>query len=303
MSFAGETKLELCRAPIQRSCCARAETHGILLFCNTFQKNEVRIITESNAFAARLPKLFHRAYGISFDRMPENPETTGGKMIFEITDEEKLNTIINSSGFSMEQNLSLHINFGLLEEDCCRTAFLRGVFLSGGSVTDPEKRYHLELVTSHYKVSRELEALMMDMGFQSRETKRSGNYVTYFKQSEHIEDFLTLIGAPVAAMDIMSAKVEKNLRNEMNRRVNCDTANVTKAVDAAQEQLAAIRKLDEAGKIDALPDKLKETIALREKYPEMTLSQLAEAFHPPLTKSCLNHRLRKIAELANQLEG
>lgn len=301
MSFAGEVKSELCRVPVQRICCALAETHGILLFCNTFQKHEVRIVTENRAFAARLPKLFHKAYGISFDRMPEDLEHTAGKLIYEITDEEKLQTMINCSGFSMDQNLSLHINFGLLEEDCCRTAFLRGVFLAGGSVTDPAKRYHLELVTSHYKVSRELEALMMDMGFQSRETQRSGNYVTYFKQSEHIEDILTLIGAPVAAMDIMSAKVEKNLRNEMNRRVNCDTANVTKAVDAAQEQLAAIRKLDDAGKVDGLPDKLKETILLREKYPEMTLSQLAEAFHPPLTKSCLNHRLRKIMELANQV--
>ena len=200
----------------------------------------------------------------------------------------------------MEQNLSLHINFGLLEEDCCRTSFLRGVFLAGGSVTDPAKRYHMEFVTSHYKVSRELEALMMDMGFQSRATTRTGNFVTYFKQSEHIEDLLTLLGAPVAAMDIMSAKVEKNLRNEMNRRVNCDTANVTKAVDAAQDQLAAIRRLREREQLDGLPQKLQETALMRETYPEMTLSQLAETFDPPLTKSCLNHRLRKIMELAKE---
>ena len=236
---------------------------------------------------------------MSFDRAPESG-AEGGKLIFEISDPDKLKTIINVSGFSMEQNLSLHINFGALEEDCCRTSFLRGVFLAGGSVTDPTKRYHMEFVTSHYKVSRELEALMMDMGFQSRATERSGNFVTYFKQSEHIEDLLTLLGAPVAAMDIMSAKVEKNLRNEMNRRVNCDTANVGKAVDAAQEQLAVIRRLRECEKLETLPDKLRETALMREKYPEMTLSQLADTFDPPLTKSCLNHRLRKLAELAKQ---
>lgn len=301
MSFSGDTKTELCRAPLQRSCCARAEAHGILLFCNTFQKNLIRIVTESRAFARRLPKLFHKAFGLSFDRLPEDSEGTG-KLVFEITDSAKLETIVNVSGFSMEQNLSLHINFGLLEEDCCRTAFLRGVFLAGGSVTDPAKRYHMEFVTSHYKVSRELEALLMDMGFQSRATTRSGNFITYFKQSEHIEDLLTLLGAPVAAMDIMSAKVEKNLRNEMNRRVNCDTANVTKAVDAAQEQLAAIRRLEETGQMNALPQKLKETAAMRVRFPEMTLSQLADSFEPPLTKSCLNHRLRKLAELAKQSE-
>ncbi len=299
MSFSGETKSELCRASLQRNCCARAEAHGVLLFCNTFQKHLIRIVTENHAFAARLPKLFHKAFGVSFDRAPESG-AEGGKLIFEISDPDKLKTIINVSGFSMEQNLSLHINFGALEEDCCRTSFLRGVFLAGGSVTDPTKRYHMEFVTSHYKVSRELEALMMDMGFQSRATERSGNFVTYFKQSEHIEDLLTLLGAPVAAMDIMSAKVEKNLRNEMNRRVNCDTANVGKAVDAAQEQLAVIRRLRECEKLETLPDKLRETALMREKYPEMTLSQLADTFDPPLTKSCLNHRLRKLAELAKQ---
>ena len=302
MSFSGDTKTELCRAPLQRSCCARAEAHGILLFCNTFQKNLIRIMTESRAFARRLPKLFHKAFGLSFDRMPEDTEGSG-KLVFEITDSAKLETIVNVSGFSMEQNLSLHINFGLLEEDCCRTAFLRGVFLAGGSVTDPAKRYHMEFVTSHYKVSRELEALLMDMWFQSRATTRSGNFITYFKQSEHIEDLLTLLGAPVAAIDIMSAKVEKNLRNEMNRRVNCDTANVGKAVDAAQEQLAAIRRLREEERLEQLPQKLQETALMREKHPEMTLVQLAETFDPPLTKSCLNHRLRKLVELGKISTG
>lgn len=297
MSFSGSAKSELCRAGLQKLCCARAEAHGVLLFCNTFQQTVVRIVTENRAFAARLPKLFHKAFGFSFDRQPEDISGTG-KLVFEITDPGKLETVINTFGFSMEYNLSLHINFGLLEEDCCRTAFLRGVFLAGGSVTDPKKRYHLEFVTSHYKVSRELEALMMDMGFSSKETTRAGNYVTYFKQSEHIEDLLTLLGAPVAAVEIMSAKVEKNLRNEMNRRVNCDTANVDKAVDAAQDQLAAIRQLEESGQLEQLPQKLRETAHMRIRYPEMTLSQLAGCFDPPITKSCLNHRLRKLAELA-----
>lgn len=297
MSFSGDAKSELCRTAIQRLCCAKAEAHGILLFCNTFQKNQVRIVTENKTFAGRLPKLFHKAFGFSFDRMPQHLDGSA-KLTFEITTPQKIEAIINTFGFSPEQTLALHINFGLLEEDCCRVSFLRGAFLAGGSVTDPAKRYHLEFVTSHYKVSRELEALMMDMGFLSRETARGGNFVTYFKQSEHIEDLLTLLGAPVAAMEIMSAKVEKNLRNAMNRRVNCDTANVGKAVDAAQEQLAAIRVLEQAAVLETLPQKLRETAAQRIRYPEMTLSQLAESFDPPLTKSCLNHRLRKLIELA-----
>ena len=135
-------------------------------------------------------------------------------------------------------DLVLHVNFGLLEDECCRTAFVRGAFLAGGSVTDPEKRYHLELATSHTQASREVSALLTEMGFLPHSVRRSGSSVIYFKQSEHIEDLLTTIGAPVAAMDIMTAKVDKEIRNGANRAMNCDMANVNKTVDAALEQIA-----------------------------------------------------------------
>jgi len=296
MSFSFDTKNELCRLPVVKHCCARAEAYGILLYCNTFSSTEVRIITENPNFAARLPRLFHRAFNLHFDRLPEQGQP--GKLIFQITDRGKLDRIINSLGYSPEQNLVLHINFGLLEEECCRASFLRGAFFAGGSITDPLKRYHLELATSHMQVSRELDVLLRECGFQPKCIVRSGSCITYFKQSEHIEDFLTLIGAPVAAMDLMSAKMEKDLRNSVNRRLNCDTANLDKAVDAAQEQIEAIRRLMAAGLMEQLPDKLQETAAIRLENPELSLSELAGELDPPVTKSCLNHRLRKIMALA-----
>lgn len=299
MSFSYDAKLELCRLGIQKLCCARAEAYGILLYCNTFSATEVRIITENGELAQRLPRLFHRAFNLRFDRLPEPDQE--GKLIFQITDRKKLNHIINLIGYSPQQNIVLHVNFGILEEECCRAAFLRGIFLAGGSCTDPQKRYHLELATSHQQAGRELEALLMDMGFQPKSVQRNGYHVTYFKQSEHIEDFLTLIGAPVAAMAVMSAKVEKDLRNSINRRLNCDTANLDKAVDAAQEQIEAIRRLMHAGLMEQLPDKLQQTAAARLESPELTLSELAETFEPPITKSCLNHRLRKLQQLARDL--
>mgnify|MGYP000575585430 CR=1 FL=1 len=149
-SFAGKVKNELCRTPVQRLCCARAEAYGVLLYGNTFSPTEVRLITESADFAARLPRLFQRAFGLKFDRLPEEER---GKLIFGITDRSKLDRIINQLGYDPRQNLVLHVNFGLLEDECCRTAFLRGSFLAGGSVTDPEKRYHLELDTGHAQAS------------------------------------------------------------------------------------------------------------------------------------------------------
>lgn len=297
MSFSGEVKTELCRTPINRDCCACAEMYGVLLCCNTFTPQEIRIITESEPFAQRLPKLLDRAFGIAFDRLPSEEEQ---KFIFQIIDAEKLRRIVDAFGYDPCQSPVLHINFGLLEEDCCRSAFLRGIFLSGGSITDPSKHYHLELATSHAQASRELQALLTDMGHAPRQVTRGGYQVTYFKNCDQIEDMLTAFGAPVSSMELMNLRVEKNLRNEVNRRVNCEAANLDKAVDAAQEQLEAIRKLYELDRVESLPDKLKETIILRETYPELTLAQLAEEFDPPVSKSCLNHRLRKLVELSKK---
>ncbi|NCB64028.1 MAG: DNA-binding protein WhiA, partial [Clostridia bacterium] len=196
--------------------------------------------------------------------------------------------------------LAHHINFAVLEEDHCRTSFLRGAFLAGGSVSDPGKSYHLELVTSHYNVSRELAALFPEVGFHPKQTTRNSNYLTYFKTSEVIEDFLTAIGAPIAAMEIMNAKAEKDLRGGVNRRVNCDAANLDKAVEAAQIQIEAIYTLERRGILQELPDKLKEAVDLRMAWPELTLAQLAELCEPPVTKSAFNHRLRKLMELSKR---
>lgn len=297
MSFSSDVKTELCRVELDRGCCARAETYGVLLYCNTFSTREIRVITENENFAQRLPILLERAFGLAFDRLPRPEEQ---KFIFQITDTGKIGGIIDAFGFDSRQSPVLHINFGLLEENCCRAAFLRGAFLSGGSVTEPEKRYHLELATSHKQASRELLALLADMGCQPRQTARGGWQVTYFKSGGQIEDMLTLMGAPLSAMKLMDTRAEKELRNGVNRRVNCETANLDKTVDAAQEQLQAIRRLYEMGRVEGLSAPLKETIILRETYPELTLSQLAEEFDPPITKSCLNHRLRKLTALSRE---
>ena len=295
MSFAGETKGELCRTALNRKCCTQAEAYGVLLYCNTFSGREIRIITENEAFAQRLPILFRKAFRLSFDRLPDGE----GKYSFGITDPAKLAAV--SGTFGMDAgSLANHVNFAVLEESCCRTSFLRGAFLAGGSVTDPRKGYHLELATTHQSVSRELEALMREMELEPKAAQRKGNSVIYFKQSDRIEDFLTSIGAPVSAMEVMNAKLEKDIRGSVNRRVNCDAANLDKAVEAAMVQLEAIRRLEERGRLALLPDKLKETAALRLAHPEDTLSQLAERCDPPITKSALNHRLRKLVELGRE---
>ena len=299
-SFSYKAKAELCRTAVQRLCCARAECYGVLLYCNTFTMQEVRIITENPEFAARLPRLFHRAFNVKFDRLPTE-EAPGSKLIFQITDPEKLRRIMDTLGYDPRQSLVLHVNFAMMEEDCCRMSFLRGAFLAGGSVTDPEKRYHLELSTSHVQASREVSALLQEMGFLPRSVMRGGSAVIYFKQSEHIEDLLTTLGAPVAATEIMTAKVDKEIRNGANRAMNCDMANVNKTLDSVATQQEAIEKLEKAGQLEKLPEKIQETARLRMQNPELPLAQLAALFEPPISKSCLNHRIRKIMEEARKL--
>ena len=295
MSFSSDAKAELCRDGLSRKCCALAEARGVLLYCSGVNRDQIKLVTESEAFAARLPRLLRRAFRLDFDEVQE-----GGKFTFLLRDPEKISQIFEAIGYSPAESITLHVNYGLLEKDCCRAAFLRGAFLTGGSVTDPAKRYHLELATNHHKVTRETESLLIEQGFAPKSTLRNGSAILYFKQSEAIEDFLAWLGAPVASMGILEAKIEKDMKNKINRIVNCDNANTSKVVEAAQAQIAAIRALRDRGLLEKLPDKLKETAELREANPEANLTELAEMFDPPLTKSALNHRLRKLTELANE---
>ena len=298
MSFSAAAKAEICRVMPQNHCCALPECFGELLFCNSFHGDGIRIITESREFAQRLPRLFRKAFSMSFDACPEETER---KLVFQIRSQRKLETIMEAYGFSREDTLALHVNLAVVEEECCKTAFLRGAFLAGGSVTDPGKGYHLEMTTTHQSVSRETFALMREvMGFSPKTAGRGGGQVLYLKQSEQISDFLTYIGAPVAAMGIMEARLEKELNNKVNRRCNCDDANTSKVVEAAQEQLAAIRKLRARGQLEGLPGKLRQAAAAREEHPESALTELAEMMEPPITKSAMSHRLKKLVELAGE---
>ncbi len=301
MSFSGAAKAEICRSISQRNCCALAQCFGVLLFCNSFSADGIRIITESKEFGAALPKLFRKAFGVSFDQQPD-PDTAG-KLNFQIFDANKIRQIMEHYGFSPNDTLSLHINLPIVEEECCKTAFLRGAFLSGGSVTDPEKGYHLELTTTHQSVAREAYALMQDvLGFYPKTAQRSGSQVLYLKSSELISDCLTYLGAPVAAMGIMEARLEKELNNKVNRRCNCDEANTSKVVEAAQEQLGVIRILRDRGILEQLPAKLKQAALAREENPESNLTELASMMEPPISKPAMNHRLKKLAEIAREAQ-
>lgn len=299
ISFSGNAKAEICRYIPAKHCCALAECFGILLFCNSFRADCIRIITESREFAQVLPKLFKKAFGITFDVIPEGE--ISGKQNFQINSREKVHQIMAAYGFDAKDTLALHINLPVVEEDCCKSAFLKGAFLAGGSVTDPVKGYHIELTTTHGSVARECNSLIHEvLGFQAKSADRGGSHVLYLKQSDLISDFLIFLGAPVAAMGILEAKLEKELNNRVNRRCNCDDANTSKVVEAAQEQLSAIRTIKETGRYQNLPVKLQQAARAREENPEASLTELAAMMEPPISKPAMNHRLQKLVRMAQE---
>lgn len=298
MTFSAQVKGELCALPLDDLACARAEAYGVLLFCNQFSPGGIRITTRSQDFARRLPELFARSFGLKFDLCPDWNST--GKLRFALDSPQALDTILAAYGGEAGRHTAHHINYAALEDEGAHAAFCRGAFLAGGSVTDPQKGYHLEITTNHLHVHRELQALIPELGVQSRTTSRKGNFITYFKRSSSIAAFLRAIGAPESAAQIEQARQNKSVVNSVNRQYNCDVANVDKAVAAAQAQIEAIRLLERHGELNILPASLQETARLRRENPELSLAQLAAMTEPAVSKSCMNHRLRKLQELAQK---
>ena len=299
LSFSGKAKADICRSFPSKACCAVAQCYGILLFCNSFSSEGIRIVTESQEFATLLPKLFKKAFGFSFDHIQE-PEN-GSKLIFTITEQNKILKIMNAFGFAPVDTVSLSINLPVVEDECCRAAFFRGAFLAGGSVTDPSKGYHFEIATTHQRVARESYTLLQEiLGFYPKTVTRSGNQILYLKSSDQIADALIYLNASVEAMRIMEAKVEKSISKDVNRRCNCDDANTSKVVEAAQEQLAAIRYLMNSQGLEQLPPKLKQAATVRQKNPEASLTELAAMMEPPISKPAMNHRMQRLIQLAKE---
>jgi len=300
MSFSSQAKLELCRVPADRYCCARAEVYGALLFGFSFRPDEVRVVTENPELPPRLSRLLKWVFGFDFDRRPL-VYPTEGKQTLVLSDGFKLEALLDDLGYGTESGVALRLNNAVLENECCPAAFLRGAFLTGGSMSDPEKKYHLELSTPHQQLGREVLTLLREAGFMPNAVTRAGHGVLYLKASEQIEDFLTTAGAPRAALRLMETTVEKDLRNRVNRKVNCETANLTKTVAAAMRQRDAITRLRASPQWETLPLTLREAAELRLAYPEEPLTELCARFDPPLGRSGLNHRLRKLMELADAL--
>lgn len=288
MSFTTEIKHELCRVTVTGEA-ALAECLGMLLFAGQLSRTQMRMGIEDATVRRRVQTILRQTLNVF-------PEEDEGLLL--ITDREQLDRIFAAYGY--DSGDSLPLNRAMVEEENCKNALLRGAFLVGGYVSTPDKGYHLELVTAHYHVARQVSALLNDMELSAGLINRRGAFVLYYKDSAAIEDFLSATGATAAAMDLMLKKVERELRNEVNRKVNCETANVNKTVSAAAAQVEAIRALQSSGRFESLSPRLKATAQLRMEHPELSLTELCQLSKTPISRPGLNNRLRRLVQLSQE---
>ncbi len=307
MSFSSDTKNELVKIKNANSALSLCELMGTVSFGGKLRRGNdgliLQIVTEN-------PKIARHIYQLIKDMLEINTKikihkTAGGNSYYQVyMENSSVMAIMLKLGFIEKPSdvnyfTAFRVKTEMLNSTAKRKAFLRGVFLVCGSVTSPEKKYHMEFVTANYGLHNDLYSVMRALGLKPRVVVRKSNMVIYFKNSDEIADILTAMGAFSMLMNFHNAKIIKEIRNNVNRTINCESANMQKMVDASVSQVHAIEKLIKNKMFDTLPENLKEVARLRLEYREHSLKELGEMLNPPLGKSGVNHRLRKIQEIAD----
>lgn len=288
MSFSREVKEELAKIISPARHCQIAEMAAILNFCGQYGQDKdgrfhIGFQTENEAVIRKGFTLLKKTYNIDTD--------------IAISDEQ-MQGLIQKVG-SLEKPIS-HL---LIKNSCCQRAFLRGAFLSIGSISDPQKSYHLEFVCTDEDKARQIQSVIQGFGIDAKIVIRKKYYVVYLKEGESIVDLLNICEAHVSLMKLENLRIVKEVRNSINRRVNCETANITKTVTASARQVEDIEYLRDYYGFNKLPDNLRQMAEVRLEYPDAPLKELGEYLTPPIGKSGVNHRLRKLSELADRLRS
>ena len=312
MSFSSETKKELSKEIPEKKCCMLAEIAGFARMNGSIRlmgggRMNVSLTSEDPSIARHFKQMIQsyfdtptsldilqstgfrkgKSYRITLDDV-----TTGGQMLRETG----LMTVREGSNVLTEG-----ISQTVIRKKCCKKAYLKGLFLASGSVSHPEKGYHLEIVCKNENIASDIRKLMNHFGLNAKVTRRKESYIAYLKESEHIVDFMNIVGAHSQLLEFENIRIIKDMRNTANRIVNCESANLDKSVNAAGRHIADIRLIEEKIGLRNLPDKLRSVAEIRLNHPDLSLKELAELTVPPVSKSCVNHRLAKISELADRL--
>lgn len=312
MSFSSRVKDELSRQLNPARHCQIAEIAAILSLCGRIKISgkdhfSIEIHTENVAVARKYFTLLKKTFNIGTDVSIRRGAYLKRNRTYIVAVREHVDAIrvlqatklLDEYG-EVSEDLSVVRNV-VVQNSCCRRAFIRGAFLASGSISDPEKFYHFEIVCATMPKAQQLRELIATFDIEAKIVRRKKYFVVYIKEGSQIVDILNVMEAPVALMELENIRILKEMRNSVNRQVNCETANINKTVSAAVKQMEDIRYIQATIGLDGLPDNLREMALVRLERPDATLKELGEALDPPVGKSGVNHRLRKLGLLANDL--
>lgn len=309
MSFASEIKKELINIEADK-CCYRAELSAIIRMNGELSEGKhsltLDIQTENPAIARRIYILIKETYNYKIDILVRKNMRLKKNNIYIVRLKEKVTELLNNLYLkTKDEYITQKINPKSLTLDCCKRAYLRGAFLARGSINNPEtSSYHLEIFNFNQTHSKELLNLVNHFGLNAREVKRRNGYIVYLKEAEKITEFMSIIGAHNALFKFEDVRIVRDMRNSVNRLVNCETANMNKTISASVRQVENIKLIKKQMGLDALPDRLRELAETRLKYPEVTLKEIGELVPgTTLSKSGVNHRFKRIEKLADELRG
>ena len=306
MSFSSEVKKELCAVEVYERELLRAELYGMLLFSKCFKSDKIVFTTESRYAAKRVTMLLENLFMPIIEKQNVLRAKSGEARLYRISliDSDECARVFSDFGHGRDE-VTLRVNRANVFSEELSAAFVRGAFLSCGSVSDPMKSYHAEFSVPFKNLAADLCKILGEVTeceFTPKTVLRSGSYVVYFKGSEQICDLLTYFGAPIQAMDIMGTKAVKQVRNNVNRRINGEIANISKIAGASAKQLEAIHMIQKRRGLDTLPEDLREIAYLRLENPEMSLRDLGQNLSVPISRSGANHRMQRLLEYADCAE-
>ena len=311
MSFSSNVKSELSHHFGNARHCSIAELAAILNMCGHIAdiggKFCVKIQTENPAAARKYFTLMKKTFNIDSEVLTRRNSQLKKNMVYMlfIKNDEQAKKMLNACGLLKNVDgrryVEKRIDELVVNSSCCKRAYIRGAFLASGSISDPEKMYHLEFACSDEKYSESLRDLINSFGLEAKIVKRKEHYVVYLKEGEQIVDLLNIMGAHKALLDLENIRILKDMRNNVNRKVNCETANLSKTVNAAVRQIEDIELISERMDLSQLPQSLSDIARLRLDYPDASLKELGQMLDEPVGKSGVNHRLRKLADIADSL--
>ncbi len=295
---------ELSRVEFECEDCKKAELSALVRIEGRLSANyRLELTTETASVARLIVSLIHDVEGLKTE-ITTRRSTLHKSYNYLITVPAQigLRDALVDLGIVSDSGLELGIPHELLAKLCCRAAYLRGAFIGGGFIADPRGDFHFELTTDHEELARGLVELMAAFDIQAKATRRRGSYIIYLKGANQIADVLAVTGAHRGVLAMENVRVTKSVRNDVNRRLNAEMANQTKSIDAAMGQIRAIKTLIDKRGLESLPPALQDLAVLRLEHPDVSLRELGELADPPLSKSAVYHRIRRIEALARDLE-